>query len=957
MSFDKQLTDDMAGTSCVSLFVQEETYGECPSMSDPPVSEGGSTTKKKEGPVNGVGTGGVCDTVFSTDYRTIDVKCSKTISKIVLDFGGDLTQTFTSSKKQASFTGTGAYAGKKLWGGTITASGTAAVYYANPCFPYSCVDTFEFAGTVRDFTPSTNPDFERYVGNDRGIVRSLLPSDKKPRLDTTEADPSISSELHFNNWYRTVSGKNIEIPVSITLSRYADTNNFVYSNNAFFPIDGQGFGNYGSTGHNYHFTYELHGMFTYTGGETFEFIGDDDVWVYINNRLALDLGGVHGAQTAIIDLDSLRSTLGISVGGTYDIDFYYAERHTTESNFKITTSLVIETPVATEGQDKYLLCHVPPGNPGNAHTIVIAKPAILNAHLRNHDGDHLGPCQPTDLSGDGVVDHKDVQTVVDFVRGVSSASVKYVDMGRGDWKLGSSKRSVPVISRATTHDFSRDRSYRAYKKRLEEKKALGAPDLAVVAANDGMLHAFDIETGEEAWAWVPAQVLYYDQPSTWSGRAIESVWYGQTELFDGSPVIEDLWIDDDGDGQKAEDGSEWHRILIVTQGQGGPATLALDITDSGEPRYLWEILPDTDTVATAQSVSRPLITYVMDTTGEEPTRVPVALWGTGDAAPAYSPADNYAQSEANLIIQALDGSAWGPLGSETAGALINVDPVPGINVDLDGDGRAEQAYIAGAITGIDVNGDEALDVIYFPVSTTYEPLDMGDVDGDGKVGTDDISDPGFTWMYKAVINPADPLNPETCVFLDPLDMTGARPEVYYSATTAWLPSGELAVYWGTGGPENRDATSNGYVFGMVDPNPTGCGETAVPISGFGDQGVITLGAGESLTWDPTVYGGVLYFVTYVPDGPTALSGTSRIYGLEYDTGLPAIDENHDGRDVQSYVSVDGPIGSLTISEQGVMFYGLSTASVLSSGSIAVGSLSLTSVDQIQAQPLSWAEIF
>jgi hypothetical protein len=46
--------------------------------------------------------------------------------------------------------------------------------------------------------------------------------------------------------------------------------------------------------------------------------------------------------------------------------------------------------------DKCTICHVPPGNPANAHTITVGCSAV-EAHLRNHPGDCLGPCpcQPT----------------------------------------------------------------------------------------------------------------------------------------------------------------------------------------------------------------------------------------------------------------------------------------------------------------------------------------------------------------------------------------------------------------------------------------------------------------------------------------------------------------------------------------------------------------------------------
>jgi hypothetical protein len=44
------------------------------------------------------------------------------------------------------------------------------------------------------------------------------------------------------------------------------------------------------------------------------------------------------------------------------------------------------------GQSKITICHIPPGNPANAHTITVGEPAV-RAHVENH-GDTLGACQP-----------------------------------------------------------------------------------------------------------------------------------------------------------------------------------------------------------------------------------------------------------------------------------------------------------------------------------------------------------------------------------------------------------------------------------------------------------------------------------------------------------------------------------------------------------------------------------
>ena len=87
---------------------------------------------------------------------------------------------------------------------------------------------------------------------------------------------------------------------------------------------------------------------------------------------------------------------------------------------------------------------------------------------------------------------------------------------------------------------------------------------------------------------MPAYLLYRAPGEDWSGRLLDLMWYGRTFLFDGSPVVEDVWIDSDDDNVKATDGSEWRRVVVVQQGKGGPVTLALDITDTQDPRFLWE---------------------------------------------------------------------------------------------------------------------------------------------------------------------------------------------------------------------------------------------------------------------------------------------------------------------------------------------------------------------------------
>ncbi len=232
--------------------------------------------------------------------------------------------------------------------------------------------------TYRDFKgatePGGHPDFEHGDGfkgqDDVGclMVQQALGNDGKPIFaqgyglkkrqteggafkacvdwdytPTGSAATEILSADTFSTWYRTTEGTNLEISGTLQMSEeVAGSGLFVFDSNAtggFFPIDGQGFGNTPGWSHNYSFTTEAHAKFGYVAGQKFTFRGDDDLWVFVNGKLALDLGGMHGPIEATIDFDAQASALGISPGNTYQMDIYHAERQTDGSNFRVETNI------------------------------------------------------------------------------------------------------------------------------------------------------------------------------------------------------------------------------------------------------------------------------------------------------------------------------------------------------------------------------------------------------------------------------------------------------------------------------------------------------------------------------------------------------------------------------------------------------------------------------------------
>jgi len=404
--------------------------------------------------------------------------------------------------------------------------------------------------------------------------------------------------------------------------------------------------------------------------------------------------------------------------------------------------------------------------------------------------------------------------LVDFVRGRNR-----------DWKLGDINHSTPAVVGPPSEDPTyMGTGYEAFKTTYASRRKV-----VYVGANDGMLHCFDIATGEELWGFIPYNLIRKLKNMYAVDSANNTRYYNHDVYCDGTPSVADVQI-----------GGAWRTVLVTGQGPGVGSTLggglnyywALDITDPANPLPLWET---SHTYVSGRTTYRTMgetwSTPVLGKVNHSGTTRWVAFMGSG-----YDNDTTFNVGRRFYVIRL-----------DTGAVIVNTAEISQVNTASMGGARGAYNYpnivatIPGSPTSVDLDGDGYTNYVYY-----------GDLDGRlYRIDVESSTNPN-TWTPTAIYTDYlyYPIITKPAVWMDALEGGPDRARVYI----------------GTGGDDGA-STDRDYSFvGLIDNNTNTAalewyiGEPArLDKDAFYQRG--SLGTGQKVWADPVIADGVVYYST------------------------------------------------------------------------------------------------
>ncbi len=222
-------------------------------------------------------------------------------------------------------------------------------------------NTRKISGIFRDWKLDEVSFFNNPMGassGHQGMIEPVLTGpDYKPKL-TKDPSANTLNATKLEEWFQTYTfpdGTTNDTCIDLYMTKGYDGRWTFDSDDmgGFFPLDD--FDNPNNikyldrtdpndatgTMHNFHFSMEMHMQFVYHEGIAleFDFRGDDDVWIFVNNILAIDLGGLNNKASDTLYLDDDREKLKLVDGELYNLDIFFAERNPVGSNLLIRTTM------------------------------------------------------------------------------------------------------------------------------------------------------------------------------------------------------------------------------------------------------------------------------------------------------------------------------------------------------------------------------------------------------------------------------------------------------------------------------------------------------------------------------------------------------------------------------------------------------------------------------------------